>query len=116
MKYTTNDLRKTFTVEYKEMLYFRVDIYRIKTGDDIQIGGYFSEVYMLLFPHGAMASTKETMDHSFRQQWLYLEDFPRCNGGGRMAVESDVLKAVEAYGDAYLSKFSTSLKRQKVTP
>ncbi|MFA6134878.1 MAG: hypothetical protein WC869_12755 [Phycisphaerae bacterium] len=108
-----NDLIATYTVEHRDKLYFRVEIYRVDTGTPIQGSSIFSEVYLLRIPNGVWVKQPGKLDSSFRQAWLYLEDFAMVRGASLQEVTQAVNSEILRYGDDYLAKFDLTMRRQK---
>lgn len=108
-----NELVGTFTFVHRDQLYFRVEIFSASTGATVEIMRFFSETYLLRFPNGASAFPSARSDTSFRQSWLYLEDFKAIWGSSPADVKDSTIEALQRFGDAYLEKFNAKLKRQQ---
>ena len=102
-------LIETFTVEYRGKIYLRVELF------DSGVDGptrFFSEVYLLRYPAGLLAVSEGVSDRSFRQHWMYLDDFLMQREADLSSIRSSVIAEIGKYGDRYLGRFDPDLRRQ----
>jgi hypothetical protein len=112
MNITQYDLVKTYTLGFENKLYFRIEILRQDTGEAIQASNCIAEVYLLRFPNGTSARASERLDTSFRQSWLFLEDFPIVTAPTPQTLRDEIFPQVVAYAEKYLQTYTASVKRQ----
>src|SRR4051812_17353906 len=89
----TNRLIETRTLEYKTF-FFRAEIYQVDTGVIIQVGEYFTDVYLMMpvAPLGPL--------------WRYLDDFPKELSTMLNTFIPKVMQNIQTYTDANASKLS----------
>ena len=107
MKEVINHLAGTVTYKYRATLLFRLEVFRVEEPTDVQITRFYGDVFLLRWPNGMAVSKRERLDTSFRQQWLLLDDFPRCEGSRPEAVVEHFVSAAQKYGSDYLAKYDT---------
>jgi len=107
------DIAATTTVEFESKVYFRIEILRVHTGAPVEITSFEAEVYLLRLPHGSMVmgDNPNNEDRTFRQFWLYLDDFPKLEGSSVDGLRDQVIERLSAYADEYLARHNTKLKR-----
>jgi len=107
------DIAATTTVEFESKVYFRIEILRLHTGAPIELKQYEAEVYLLRLPHGSVVMGENTnnQDRTFRQFWLYLDDFPKLEGSSVDSLRDQVIESLSAYADDYLARHNVTLKR-----